>query len=296
MRLIEEKALKAALNPVRTTTAIQEDVKSRVQRPSRFRFIEEHNGLTWEPLAVGTESYRLLDNRTAVEAIQILSDRHRLGLAPARAFAHKGDGGQFTSALAVGGRTRMVFTSESLRYKVDGDWSDVCPTVAFDNDYAKGLRGKLGTGAWRYVCSNLNLWEGEFASEQTLIHMGAKGKGAFTLEEILAWIEPGFKALQEKMAKDKAVANLLSHATVTAELLKAIVESAPERYRVKISDAAFQSRYAIGGGQDTGWSVLQAAAEVVSHEWTRKGNATWSGQAWMEKTTAALTEGLGIAV
>ena len=296
MRLIEEKALKAALNPVRTSVAIQQDPKSGIQRPSRFRFIEEHDGEGWKPLAVGTESYRLLDNRLAVEAIQILSDRHRLGLAPARAFAHKGDGGQFTSALAVGGRTRMVFTSESLRYRVDGDGSDVCPTVAFDNDYAKGMRGKLGTGAWRYVCSNLMLWEGEFASEQTLIHMGAKGQGSFTLEEIVAWIEPGFKALQEKMEKDKAVANLLSHATVTAELLKAIVESAPERYQERIEEAARQSRFQIGNGLNTGWSVLQAAAEVVSHEWTRKGNATWSGQKWMDETTAALVGGLGIAV
>ena len=44
MRLIEEKALKAALNPVRTSVAIQQDPKSGIQRPSRFMFIEEHDG------------------------------------------------------------------------------------------------------------------------------------------------------------------------------------------------------------------------------------------------------------
>src|SRR4030042_541569 len=117
--LLESPALRPALAPVRLEGAFQRGPNGEA-RPTDFRLVSVHDGTHWKPVATASRSYRLLDNRSVISALERNAKSVGLSLAPARAFADRGDGGQYVAARFDGTKTRIVLTDESQRFDVRG--------------------------------------------------------------------------------------------------------------------------------------------------------------------------------
>ena len=289
MRLIDEPALQPALRPVRLEIAHQLNPVSGEARPTQFRLIATHTGTAWKPIGCASDQYRLLDNREVVNAIDSLQHRFGLNLRPARAFADRGDGGQYVTARMEGTRSRIVLTDESKRYNVSGGGKQsVCPTVAFDNNYRPGSYGEFRAGTGVYICCNLMWHGGAVESTQQIMHKGARNSGPFVPDEIRAWVEVGLEKVAQRLDEDRKLIELLAATKIAVpELTATPLETVPDRQKNALQEALVRNIELNG---PTGWAVMQAASEIVAHAWLRNGTPSWAALDWLDKAEALLLE------
>lgn len=239
-------------------------------RLSRFHSVVDDNG--YETGSV-TKHYQLVKNADLIGAIDLASDNIGLDITA-------GSGRYYH------GRSQYTFYLPDS-FRVPGDPSDIRPQIVLGNSYG-GKAALTGTaGVYRVICTN-GMIAGKVVRADYQRHIGSFDLLPFVTELITAVVSRA----NEYQTMALVAAETAFHTRVNAALSGAaaadlernraflvdLAATTPKKYRSALKDSILSNRRELG---ETVWGILQAIAEVSSHDMA----GSWAADTWQHKQT-----------